>query len=137
MNTGIFNDLRTEIKDTSDECEFYNELCKKAEYDFDQTVKETNLEEVPYINWQYFKESNKLFTRLLRISYSKLSHWTLSSSTSGDPSLVGRGPEDIEVFQNNYQRVFQDFSDMDMIKRLILFAPSLQFMNKMPLKLLL
>ncbi|MHA1377336.1 MAG: LuxE/PaaK family acyltransferase [Candidatus Helarchaeota archaeon] len=130
--SNIYEDLRIEIQETSKECKFYHDLCEKENYDYDQTIKESNLEEVPYINWAYFKQSNGKFVDLLRIPFDNLSHWTLSSSTSGDPSLVGRGPEDIKVFQNNYQRVFEDFSNMSSIQRLILFAPSIRFLNRMP-----
>ena len=128
----ILNDLRNEVEATSNDCKLYKHICEEKEYDFDQTIKGSNIDEVPYVNWNYFKESNKRFQELLRIPYNKLSYWTISSSTSGDPSLVGRGAEDIEVFKNNYRKVFEDYSRMRSIKRLILFAPSLEFMNKMP-----
>jgi len=128
----FFNDLRIEIKKTAQDCEFYKNLCEEKDYNFDQTVKESNLEEIPFVNWNYFKESNGTFDQLLRIPLEELSHWTLSSSTSGDPSVVGRGPKDIEVFKKNYTDVFEDFSNMKSIERLILFAPSIAFMNRMP-----
>ena len=128
----MLNDLRDEVKATSNDCKLYKQICEKREYDFDQFIKESNLDEVPYVNWNYFKESNKRFRDLLRIPYNKLSYWTISSSTSGDPSLVGRHAKDIEVFKNNYKKVFEEYSKMRSIKRLILFAPSLEFMNKMP-----
>ncbi|MFX1315870.1 MAG: hypothetical protein ACFE9T_08405 [Promethearchaeota archaeon] len=128
----IFHDLRIEVEATSKDCKLYRNICEEQEYNFDQRIKETNLDEIPYVNWNYFKESNGKFLELLRIPYNKLSHWTISSSTSGDPSLVGRGAEDIEIFKNNYKEVFEEYSDMRSIRRLILFSPSLKFMNKMP-----
>ncbi|MFX1360563.1 MAG: hypothetical protein ACFE8T_09510 [Promethearchaeota archaeon] len=128
----IFNDLRNEVEATSNDCKLYKQICEETEYDLDQTIKESNLDEIPYVNWNYFKESNGKFPELLRIPYNKLAYWTLSSSTTGDPSLIGRDAEDIEVFKNNYKKVFEEFSNMQTIKRLILFAPSLAFMNKMP-----
>jgi len=128
----MLSDLRIEVEATSNDCNLYKQICEEREYDFDQTIKGSNLDEVPYVNWNYFKESNKRFQELLRIPYNKLSYWTISSSTSGDPSLVGRDAEDIEVFKNNYRKVFEEYSKMRSVKRLILFAPSLEFMNKMP-----
>lgn len=128
----IFNDLRNEVEATSNDCKLYKQICEETKYDLDQTIKESNLDEIPYVNWNYFKESNGKFPELLRIPYNKLAYWTLSSSTTGDPSLIGRDAEDIEVFKNNYKKVFEEFSNMQTIKRLILFAPSLAFMNKMP-----
>ncbi|MFX1313997.1 MAG: hypothetical protein ACFFHD_15505 [Promethearchaeota archaeon] len=128
----ILNDLRDEVEATSNDCKLYKQICEEQEYDFDQTIRETNIDEVPYINWNYFKASNKRFHELLRIPYNKLSYWTISSSTSGDPSIVGRQANDIEIFKNNYKKVFEEYSKMSSIKRLILFAPSLKFMNRMP-----
>ncbi|MHA1298012.1 MAG: LuxE/PaaK family acyltransferase [Candidatus Helarchaeota archaeon] len=131
-NSNFYEKLRAQIKATSEDCKFYHDLCIKEEYNFDQSINDSNLEEIPYVNWAYFKESNRKFIELLRIPYDKLAHWTVSSSTSGDPSLVGRGPEDIRVFQGNYKKVFDEFSKMNSIEKLILFAPDLKFMNKMP-----
>lgn len=131
-NPAIFDDLRKEIKETSKDCKFYRELCEKEQYNFDQTLSESNLEDIPYVNWNFFKESNGKYIELLRTPYQKLSHWTLSSSTSGDPSVVGRGPKDIEVFKNNYMQIFEEYSNMSSIKHLILFSPTLKFMNNMP-----
>ncbi|MFX0042379.1 MAG: hypothetical protein ACFE8L_05670 [Candidatus Hodarchaeota archaeon] len=128
----MFNDLRIEVEATSNDCKLYKHICEEKEYDFDQTIKGSNLDEVPYVNWNYFKESNNRFQDLLRIPYNKLSYWTISSSTSGDPSLVGRDAGDIDVFKSNYRKVFEGYSKMASIKRLILFAPSIEFMNKMP-----
>ena len=128
----IMEDFRQQIIGTSNDCKFYSDICKKQEYEFDQKINDTNLDEIPYINWNFFKESNNRFHELLRIPYKNLSYWTLSSSTTGDPSVVGRGPTDIKIFQQNYLEVFQEYSNMDSIEKLILFAPTLAFLNRMP-----
>ncbi|MFX0148444.1 MAG: hypothetical protein ACFE8E_11955 [Candidatus Hodarchaeota archaeon] len=128
----LYNDLQSEVEATSYDCKFYKKICESHKYNFDQPINNSNLEEVPYINWNYFKESIGKYHELLRIPYDKLSYWTLSSSTTGDPSLVGRGQEDIELFKRNYRKVFEEYSKMKTIKQLILFAPSLAFMNRMP-----
>ncbi|MHA1649953.1 MAG: LuxE/PaaK family acyltransferase [Candidatus Helarchaeota archaeon] len=128
----FFEDLRQEIKKTADDCNYYNALCRKNDYDFDMTLNDSNLEDIPFINWNLFKASNKMFDKLLRIPFEKLAYWTISSSTTGDPSIVGRGPEDISVFQENYKKVFEEYSHMSQIKKLILFSPKMAFLNRMP-----
>jgi hypothetical protein len=128
----FYDDLRQEIKQTAADNPYYKNICAEANYDFDTQLDETNLEEVPYVNWAAFKESNQLFDKLLRIPFEELSHWTISSSTSGDPSIVGRAPEDVKVFQENYKRLFEQFSYMSTIQKLVLFSPSVGFMNRMP-----
>ncbi|NVM55059.1 MAG: hypothetical protein HWN66_15240 [Candidatus Helarchaeota archaeon] len=128
----FFDVLRQEIKKTAEDCAFYNNLCKEKDFNFDTQLDNSNLEEIPYVNWNIFKASNKIFDQLLRIPFKTLSHWTISSSTSGDPSIVGRGPEDIAVVQENYKRVFEEYSHMSSIQKLILFAPAMKFLNRMP-----
>ncbi|MBD3228981.1 MAG: hypothetical protein GF329_12400 [Candidatus Lokiarchaeota archaeon] len=128
----LMMDIRTQVKGIAEDVDLYRKICEKEEYDFDQTIKESNIDEIPYINWSYFKESNHRYCELLRIPYKNLSHWTISSSTSGDPSIVGRGSQDIDVFKRNYKRVFQEYSNMDTMEDLILFAPCLKFLNRMP-----
>jgi len=128
----FYEDLKQQVKGTAADCEFYNDQCKERQYDLDMTISENNLDQIPYINWQHFKQSNRNFHKLLRVPLDKLAYWTLSSSSSGDPSLVGRGPEDVAVFRENYKKTFEDFANMKSLKELILFAPALVFLNRMP-----
>ncbi len=132
VHNRFYEDLRQEINQTAIDNPYYRNICKDLKHDFDIALGEINLDEIPYINWGSFKASNRLFDKLLRIPFKELSHWTISSSTSGDPSIVGRGPEDLLVFQENYKRVFEQYSFMPQIKKLILFAPSMAFLKRMP-----
>jgi hypothetical protein len=62
----ILNDLSNIIIKTAEDCSIYNKLCKESEYDFDETLKDSNLDEIPYIPWSFFKLSNNRFKDLLR-----------------------------------------------------------------------
>lgn len=53
-----------------------------------------------------------------------------SSSTTGDPSIIGRLQKDIEVLKSNYNYVFNSFSVKDQVNNLILFAPKQNIINK-------
>jgi hypothetical protein len=53
-----------------------------------------------------------------------------SSSTTGDPSIIGRLNKDIEVLKSNYNIVFNSFSVKDQVNNLILFAPQMKFIEK-------
>ncbi|MHA1683266.1 MAG: LuxE/PaaK family acyltransferase [Promethearchaeota archaeon] len=128
----FFESLERVVKSTAEQCKIYGRICEKQEFDFDTTLNDSNLDEIPFISWQYFKESNQKFHEMLRIPLENLPHWTISSSTSGDPSVVGRCTRDAEVFKDNYARVFDDYSAMSTLKKLILFSPNLTFLNKMP-----
>jgi hypothetical protein len=127
----FFQELSSTIRDTANECDLYKKICKKVEYDFDKTLNESNLGDIPYVPWSFFKQSNNKFKELLRgKTFKKLEYWMESSSTSGDPSIVGRLKSDIEVLMNNYNRVFTEFSEKEKVKNLILFAPKKRFINK-------
>ncbi|MFW9773501.1 MAG: hypothetical protein ACFFEO_15230, partial [Candidatus Thorarchaeota archaeon] len=127
----VLNDISTTVKETADDCEIYRYFCDSVEYDFEATLKENNLGEIPYIPWSLFKLSNYKFKELLRgNSFENLDYWMESSSTCGDPSIVGRLSPDIEVLKANYSRVFNTFSYKDQVDNLILFAPNIRFINK-------
>jgi hypothetical protein len=125
-------DLKETVKGTARDCRIFADLCAKQEYDLETTITENNIQDIPYINWQHFKMSNQRYHELLRIPIEKIEYWTLSSSSTGDPSLVGRMGKDIDVFRENYRIAFEEYAKMKSLKRLILFAPPLVFLNRMP-----
>ncbi len=127
----ILDDLSITIKETADDCELYKKRCKDTEFDFDTTLKEPTLGEIPYIPWGFFKQSNNMFKELLRgDTFDKLEFWMESTSTCGDPSIVGRLDSDIEVLKSNYDMVFNSFSKKKTVNNLILFAPDIRIINK-------
>ncbi|NVM38180.1 MAG: hypothetical protein HWN81_21480 [Candidatus Lokiarchaeota archaeon] len=127
----VLEDLSIQIKETANDCELYRKRCNEVEYDFDATLKESTLGEIPYIPWGFFKQSNSMFKGLLRgNTFDKLDYWMESSSTCGDPSIVGRLDKDIEVLKANYNAVFNSFSKKETVNNLILFAPDMRIINK-------
>jgi hypothetical protein len=127
----ILEDLSRVVRETASDCEIFRKQSDNIEFDFDATVKESTLGEIPYIPWSFFKQSNNLFKDLIRgDSFEKLDFWMESSSTCGDPSIVGRLDCDIEVLKANYNKVFNSFSKKDDANNLILFAPGMAIINK-------
>ena len=127
----FYEDLSICVKGTANDCELYRNLCNHYDYDFDQTIKESNLGEIPFVPWNLFKLSNNKFKELLRgNSFEKLEYWMESSSTCGDPSIIGRLSSDIEVLKANYNEVFNTFSNKEQVNNLILFAPDMRVINK-------
>jgi len=128
----FYNDLTAIVKETAADCKLYSNLCDEVEFDFNTTLNDSNLGELPYISWNQFKQSNDKFKELLRgDTFEKLEYWMESSSTCGDPSIVGRLDDDIQVLKSNYNDVFNSYSIKDQINNLILFAPNVRFINKM------
>lgn len=127
----VLDDLSKVIRETTEDCDIYKKQSEEIDFDTDATIKESNLGEIPYIPWSFFKQSNYLFKQLLRgDSFENLKFWMESSSTCGDPSIVGRLENDIEVLKTNYNDVFNSFSKKDDVNNLILFAPGMAIINK-------
>jgi len=128
----FYDDLAATVKETAADCNIYSNLCDEAEFDFNATLSDSNLGEIPYVSWNLFKQSNDKFKELLRGgTFEKLDYWMESSSTCGDPSIVGRLDKDIEILKANYNDVFNSYSIKDQVNNLILFAPNIRFINKM------
>ena len=128
----FFDNLAATVKETAADCDIYGNLCNEAEFDFNATLSDSNLGEIPYVTWNLFKQSNDKFKELLRgDTFEKLDYWMESSSTCGDPSIVGRLDDDVQVLKSNYDEVFNSFSIKDQVNNLILFAPNIRFINKM------
>ena len=128
----FYDNLAAIVKETAADCDIYGNLCNEAEFDFNTTLNDSNLGEIPYVTWNLFKQSNDRFKELLRgDTFEKLDYWMESSSTCGDPSIVGRLDDDVQVLKSNYDEVFNSFSIKDQINNLILFAPNIRFINKM------
>ena len=108
MNSNnFFEDLAKIVKETAGDCKTYRNICNKSNYDFDTSLSESKLGDIPYIPWSLFKQSNNKFKDLLRgNTFNKLDFWMESSSTCGDPSIIGRLDHDIEVLKTNYNDVF-------------------------------
>jgi len=130
-SNNFYKDLEITVKETANDCEIYKNQCDRLEYDLDSSIKESTLGEIPYIPWQFFKLTQNKFKQLLRgESFHKLDYWMESSSTTGDPSIIGRLDNDIEVLKSNYNEVFNSFSEKNQVNNLILFAPKMNIINK-------
>ncbi|SHE76978.1 acyl-protein synthetase [Caloramator proteoclasticus] len=93
----FFNDFKKNLEGQYEECTAYRELCKREGFNpFNDLKTEEDLQFVPFIMTTSFKRSYGSFTKLLRVGVDGVYKWTVSSSTSGDPSIVGRSKEDIE-----------------------------------------
>lgn len=95
-NMSFFEDFKANLTAQYEECEAYKLICESNNFNPKNNLKnENDLESVPFIATTLFKRSAKLFSSLLRTSPDNLEKWTISSSTSGDPSIIGRSHSDI------------------------------------------
>lgn len=92
----FFKDFRSNIISQYEDCHAYKLLCSSQFYDPSKDLNmEVDMERVPFIETTLFKKSANMYTTLLRTEPKNLEKWTVSSSTSGDPSIVGRSKKDM------------------------------------------
>ena len=92
----FFIDFKDNLVNQYFECKAYKLLCDSQGFNpnLDLNIEE-DIEKVPFIATTVFKKSADMFTKLLRVPLNTIDKWTVSSSTSGDPSVVGRRNSDI------------------------------------------
>lgn len=92
----FLEDFKINLQGQYEECKAYREICKREGFSpYRDLNTEEDLENVPFVTTTLYKRSNGVFTNLLRKPIQDIYKWTVSSSTSGDPSIVGRTDDDI------------------------------------------
>ena len=95
-----FKDFRSNVINQYEQCNAYKLLCDNESYNPSRDLNtEEDINHVPFIATTLFKKSSGLYSNLLRINTKNLEKWTVSSSTSGDPSVVGRNLPDLLKIQ--------------------------------------
>lgn len=104
------SDLLDEIKKSHENCDYYREhVCKQFDFDVPDSLTPDDLENIPYLPCQIFKESEDRFMNLLKVPSEDIVLYSLSSSTTGDPSIVPRTVEDFDQIQYNSIKMFTEF----------------------------
>ena len=116
--------MRGEVEAAARECPAYGELCRFLGYDTDTTLNHNNLDQIPYIPTQFFKNSLNHYTRLLRVPPSRIACWHISSSTTQDPSIVGRTKRDLEQLRYNWLTAWRRFLFLERTSHTLNFAPN-------------
>lgn len=94
--SNFFIDLKENLVDQYFKCPAYKLLCESQGFNPSMNLNsEKDIEMIPFITTTVFKKSAAMFTELLRVPLEEIEKWTVSSSTSGDPSIVGRCKNDI------------------------------------------
>ncbi|MFX1474918.1 MAG: hypothetical protein ACFFCO_05490, partial [Promethearchaeota archaeon] len=119
----FFKDLEKEVAATARECEMYGDLCKGQRYDFQEPITHKNLHTVPFIPTQFFKVSLEQYFALLRVPREQIVSYHVSSSTSEDPSVVGRTASDITQIKENWVTAWRKFLNLEKTDYCLNFAP--------------
>jgi hypothetical protein len=83
---------------------YYKKRCEESGFS-GKISSFAELKTVPYISDWEFKLTNKEHEQLLCVPKEDIHVYTISSSTTGNPSFVPRTKDDVEIFQKNFGNV--------------------------------
>ena len=137
----VFVNLMREItREAIETNAFYKEHVKKENFNLDDLNKIEDLALIPTVPGILFKESMNQYKKLLKIPLEspKFELWNVSSCTSGDPSLVGRSKEDIELLASMTIKCIYEFIPIpkdEWFNTISFdFAPSVTFLNRIAMR---
>ena len=119
---------------------FYKEHVNKENFNLDDVNKIDDLALIPTVPAILFKESMKMYEKLLKIPLEspEFELWNVSSCTSGDPSLVGRSKDDIELLASMTIKCIYEFIPIpkdEWFNTISFdFAPSVTFLNRIAMR---
>jgi len=123
--------MKEVITESIENNKFYSDMIKKSGFKVDDLNKIEDLQSIPYIPTTYYKESQKKFRKLLKIPEDKLQHWNCSSTTTGDPSLVGVNENDMIFLTEMSRKCFLDFIPRDWDNtKVFLFSPNTTMLSR-------
>ncbi|TFF87486.1 MAG: hypothetical protein EU548_10230, partial [Promethearchaeota archaeon] len=100
--------MREIIAENVDNNEFYRDMVDHAGFKIDDLNSINDLESIPYISTTFYKQSAGIYKKLLKVPEDNLQHWNCSSTTSGDPSLVGVNKNDMNFLYEMSRKCFLD-----------------------------
>jgi len=114
------------IKWQFEKCALYRNLCKQKNFDPRRDLKNLeDLKNIPYLTTANFKGKSGRPKELLCVPEDQIHFWSLSSGTSGDPSMVGRDWTNIKRTYKAYKCVLE-FLNIDKAEYVIFFTPPIR-----------
>jgi hypothetical protein len=133
----LMRDITREAIETN---AFYKEHVNKEGFNLDDLNKIEDLALIPSVPGILFKESMNHYKKLLKIPLEspEFELWNVSSCTSGDPSLVGRSKDDIELLASMTIKCIYEFIPIpkdEWFNTISFdFAPSVTFLNRIAMR---
>ncbi|MBD3197516.1 MAG: hypothetical protein GF317_20855 [Candidatus Lokiarchaeota archaeon] len=132
--------MKNTIKNSINSNSYYKKLVDEQEFSLDDLNGIEDLHLIPFIPSSVFKESNKLYDKLLKIPLDspKFKVWNVSSCTTGDPSVVGRSENDSELLASMTIKCIYEFIPIpkdewyDTLS--FNFSPSVKFLNRIAMR---
>ena len=119
---------------------YYEEIANRDNFSVDELTNIDDLASIPYVSAPLFKESAGMYEKFLKIPLKspEFELWNVSSCTSGDPSLVGRSKDDIELLASMTIKCIYEFIPIprdEWFKTISFdFAPNVTFLNRIAMR---
>ncbi len=127
--------MREIISENMEKNKFYRKLVETAEFKIDDLNTIDDLESIPFIPTKFYKESQNLYKKLLKIPEEEVLFWNCSSSTTGIPSLVGVNENDMNFLDEMARKCYMDFIPRDWNRTTVyLFSPSAKLLDRFCLR---
>ena len=139
-NDDFVNLMRNITQNAIEMNSFYKEHTTKENFNLDDLNKIDDLALIPTVPGILFKESMGHYEKLLKIPLEspEFELWNVSSCTSGDPSLVGRSKDDIELLASMTIKCIYEFIPIpkdEWFNTISFdFAPSVTFLNRIAMR---
>ncbi len=139
-NDDFVNLMRNITQNAIEMNSFYKEHTTKENFNLDDLNKIDDLASIPTVPGILFKESMDHYEKLLKIPLEspEFELWNVSSCTSGDPSLVGRSKDDIELLASMTIKCIYEFIPIpkdEWFNTISFdFAPSVTFLNRIAMR---
>ena len=123
--------MRENIIDNIEKNEFYRNMVKNSNFNVDDLNSIDDLASIPFISTTFYKQSANMYKKLLKIPEDEIKHWNCSSTTSGDPSLVGVNEIDMNFLYEMSRKCFLDFIPRDWSRaKVFLFSPNTKMLDR-------
>ena len=132
--------MRNITKESIESNAYYKGIAEKNSFNLGDLNDIDDLALIPYISTPFFKESAGSFEKFLKIPLNspEFEVWNVSSCTSGDPSLVGRSKDDIELLASMTIKCIYEFIPIpkdEWFNTISFdFAPSVTFLNRIAMR---
>ena len=124
--------MREIITENIENNEFYSDMVKDAGFNVDDLNGLNDLESIPFISTTFYKQSENMYKKLLKVPEDEIQHWNCSSDTSGDPSLVGVDENDMNFLHEMSKNCYLSFIPIDWGRAtLYCFAPNVKLLNRL------
>ena len=123
--------MRESVTDNIKNNEFYSDMVKGAGFRVDDLNNIEDLASIPMIPTTFYKQSANKFRKLLKIPEEEVQQWNCSSTTSGDPSLVGINKMDLDFLSEMSKKCFLEFIPRDWNNAIVyIFAPNPKLLDR-------